>query len=495
MDTLRRAQTFVRARLLLAGTASAMWRSNVGARWITILAVLSALAVPAVVYSLRPSSVGAARLGFCLMISGLTSIALAVGARWIADRRRMESVRAQLGAPLVLVALVISVNVVLLARLLFFSPQDVQLLLAFVAFGITVALVLSSPIAGRITRDVARIEGGAGRIAAGDYGFRIAEEGPGAAQELANLTHLINQMAIFLEEALQGRQAAEAHRRRLVTAVSHDLRTPVSSIHAMVEAISDGLVTDPATLDRYHQTLLTEVWRLTALMDELFELTRLESGTVVLQREQAHLEDLITDAIEVVWQLAEQAHVSLGCQLNGALPTVSIDTQRISRVLDGLLRNAIRYACSGGTVHVCASILPSGDGNADILVQVIDTGAGIAADDLLLIFEPTYRTDVSRKRQAPPGNMANGGMTSGDLEVGLGLAIAARIVELHGGRIWAVSPLPPEIRAQIALADGSSDAFGARSGTVLSFTLPVTRPPIAATALPASPRDRIAPAW
>jgi two-component system, OmpR family, sensor histidine kinase SaeS len=489
MDTLHRAQTFVRERLLPGGTASAIWRSSVGARWITIVAALSVLAVLAVVFSLRPSSVGAARLGFCLTISGLTSIALAVGARWITDRRRMESVRAQLSAPLVLVALVISVNVVLLARLLFFSPQDVQLLLAFVAFGIAVAFILSSPIAGRITRDVSRIEGGAGRIAAGDFGFRIAEEGPGAAQELGHLTHLINQMAIFLEEALQGRQAAEAHHRRLVTAVSHDLRTPVSSIHAMVEAISDGLVTDPATLDRYHQTLLTEVWRLTALMDELFELTRLESGAVALQREQAHMEDLITDAIEVVCERAEQAHVSLGYQLDGALPTVSIDTERISRVLNGLLRNAIRYTCSGGTVYVRASILPSGDGNDDILVQVIDTGVGIAADDLPLIFEPTYRTDVSRKRQAPLGNMTNGGMTSGDLEVGLGLATAARIVELHGGRIWAASPLPPNIRAQVALADGCSDALGARSGTVLSFTLPVTSPPLAAIAVPASPLD------
>src|SRR5689334_14528519 len=118
MDTLRRAQTFVRERLLPGGTASAIWRSSVGARWITILAALSVLPVLAVVVSLRPSSVRAGRLGLCLTISGLTSIALAVGARWITDRRRMESVRAQLGAPLVLVALVISVNVVLLARLL-----------------------------------------------------------------------------------------------------------------------------------------------------------------------------------------------------------------------------------------------------------------------------------------------------------------------------------------------------------------------------------------
>jgi signal transduction histidine kinase len=485
METLRRARTFVRESLLPVWADGARWRSSAGARWLAILAVVSALAVPVVVLSLRPSPAQAARLGFCLAISGLTSIALAVGARWLTDRARMESVRVQLGAPLVLTALVIAVNVVLLARLLFFSRQDVQLLLAFVAFGIAVALTLSSPIAGRITRAVARLERGAGRIAAGEYAFRIVEEEPGAAKDLTHLTHLINQMATGLEEAFQGRQAAEAQRRRVVMAVSHDLRTPVSSIHAMVEAIADGIVTDPATLDRYHQTLLTEIWHLTALMEELFELTRLESGAFVLQREQAHMEDLITDALEATRERAEQVHIHLGCQVDGALPTLSMDAKRIARVLDSLLRNAVRYTCPGGTVLVRAGMLPSSDGNEDVLVQVIDTGAGIAAGDLPLIFEPTYRAEASRKRQWPPA-----GMTSADPEAGLGLAIAARIIEVHGGRIWAVSPLPLDIRVQVALADGCSDAPSALSGTMLSFTLPVTCPPEAANTRPALPRHR-----
>ncbi|HEV2237200.1 MAG TPA: HAMP domain-containing sensor histidine kinase [Ktedonobacterales bacterium] len=466
-----------------------MRRSSIGKRWITILAVLSALAVPALVVSLRPSSAEATRVGVCLAISGLTSIALAMGARWITERRRTESVHAQLSVPLVLVALVISVNVILLARLLFSSRQDVQLLVAFVAFGVAVALALSSPIAGNITRAIARIEGGAKRITAGEYGFRIAEDGHGAVHELAGLTHLINQMGGFLEDALRERQAAEAHRLRLVTAVSHDLRTPVSSIHAMVEAISDGVVTDPVTLDRYHQTLLAEVWRLTALMEELFELTWLESGAVALQRQQARMVDLLSDAVEAVCERATQAQVSLSSHIESTIPPLSLDAERIARVLGSVLQNAIRYASPGGTVQLRAGVLSSEHGSEDVLVRVIDTGCGIAADDLPLIFEPTYRADGSRQRRAPCGNLATesatrGGPTSDDLEVGLGLSIAARIVELHGGRIWAVSPLPPDIRAQVA--ESGLDTRSASSGTMLCFTLPIPRSP--ETTLPDSPQ-------
>lgn len=440
-------------------------------RWLTVLAIVSAVAVPVVVIGLRPSPVEAMRLGYCLAISGLTSIALAVAARWMTNRPRMDSVRMQLGIPIVLTALVIAVNVILLARLLFFSRQDVQLLLAFVAFGIAIALALSSPIAGRITRAVARIEGGAGRIAAGDYGFRIAEEGPGAAQDLTHLTHLINQMAIGLEEACARRQAAEAHRRRVVTAVSHDLRTPVTSIQAMVEAISDGLVTDPDTMDRYHQTLRAEVWHLTALMEELFELTRLESGAYVLQREPAHITDLIADAVEAARVRAEQARIELNCQVEGVVPALSMDARQIARVLDCLLQNAVRFTWPGGMILIRAGLLPSAGGTPDVLVQVIDTGAGIAAADLPHIFEPTYRGEASRKRQYTSADVA-----SADPEAGLGLAIAARIVEAHAGRIWAVSPLPPDIRARVAVAGDGSEARRERSGTMLSFTLPTTFP-------------------
>jgi signal transduction histidine kinase len=476
METLGRLRTIVREHLPHVWAARTGWRPGASARWFTILAMVSALAVPVVMLTLRPSPAQAARMGFCLAISGLTSIALAVGARWLTDRRRLDSVHAHLHAPVVLAALVIAVNVVLLARLLFFSRQDVELLLAFVAFGIAVALALASPIAGRITRAVARIEGDVGRIAAGEYGFRIAEDGSEAGNGLTHLTRLINQMATGLEEASEERQAAEAQRRRLVTAVAHDLRTPISSIHAMVEAITDGIVTDPATLDRYHQTLLVEAWRLTALMEELFELTRLESGTFVLQREEARLEYLITDALDSVRERVAELPVTLGCQVESPLPAFCMDSKRIVRVLESLLENAVRYTRQGGMVLVRAGTMPANGRTEDVLVQVIDTGEGIAADDLPLIFEPTYRADASRKRECMPA-----GVTSAEAEAGLGLSIAARIVEAHGGRIWAVSPLPPETRAQVTFATGCSDAVDALPGTMLNFTLPVTSPETANT--------------
>jgi signal transduction histidine kinase len=401
---------------------------STGLRWLSITALLFALAVPVLVFQLHSPVPVAAHLVFCIILSGVTSVVMAAMARWFSGMTRSESVQSRFGMLILLSVLVIAVNVMLLARLLFVSSQDVQLLLTFVAFGVAVTLVIASPIAGRISRAVGQLELGAGRIAAGEYSYRIAEDGSSEAEELAHLA---------------------------------------TSIQAMVEAIADGVVSDPVTVQHYHQCLQAEVRCLSARVEELFELTRLESGALMLDRERMDIEDVIADAVEALRERAEQAHIHLTCQMDSLLPPVFIDAAKICCALTRLLENAVRFTLPGGIILIRCSLLPRADRKEDILVQVIDTGEGIAAHDLAHVFEPTYRGERSRKRR----QTAIGGARA-DCEVGLGLSITAYLVEAHGGRIWATSPLPPAARTLVALPGGQPQASNSTPGTVVSFTLP-----------------------
>ena len=484
MEAVGRAQSMARARRghtqapLLARWAHPVrlpWSGRL--RWLSVTALAFALALPALVYRLHPSMSEVARLAFCMVLSGVISVVLAGVVRWFSGMTGSGSMQTRFGTLILLSALVIAANVVLLAHLLFTSSQDAQLLLIFVLFGIAVALAISLPLAGRITRAVGRLELDTGRIVSGEYSFRIAEDASSEAKELAHLASLINALADGMQHACAQRQVAEAHRQQTITAVSHDLRTPITSIQAIVEAIVDGIITDPATIHRYHQILRAEVRRLSALLDELFELTRLESGAFVLERERMFIEDVIVDAVEAGREYAEQAHIHVTYQVDGVLPPVAIDAGKIYRVLSDLLSNALRYTPPGGAILVRVSKQARADRKRDVLVQVIDTGEGIAEHDLAHVFEPTYRGEPSRKRRVASADAERTGC-----EAGLGLTIAAHLVKAHGGQIWAASPLPPEARALVALPGELSEPLGGTGvrphastpGTVVSFTIPAT---------------------
>jgi signal transduction histidine kinase len=253
-------------------------------------------------------------------------------------------------------------------------------------------------------------------MADGDLGARAAVTG---RDEFGALAAAFNGMAEQLQAAAARLREAEAARRQLVASVSHDLRTPLASIRAMVEAINDGVVTDQATVGRYTRTIAGEVERLSGLINDLFELSQIDAGALVLRLERGSLEDLISDTLRSLGPQAERRGVRLAGEVDAALPPVPLDPSRVQRVLDNLIGNALRHTPEGGTVEVRASA--EGDG---VRVTVRDTGEGIPATDLPRVFEPFYRGDDSRSRA--------GG-------AGLGLTIARGIVELHGGRIWAES--------------------------------------------------------
>jgi signal transduction histidine kinase len=273
------------------------------------------------------------------------------------------------------------------------------------------------------------------------------------------------------------RQRAEAERRQVITAVSHDLRTPVASVRAMIEAIDDGVVSEPEHVRRYQRTIRAELRRLSLLMDDLFDLSQLEARTLVLRREWADLGDLISDTLEACHELAEQSAATLRGEVEGDLGTVWLDPRQMYRVLMNLTLNALRYTPRGGTILLRAVRQPDSVGMSHALLQVVDTGAGIAAGDLPRIFERSFRGEVSRWREqevqesAVPGNFASGS--------GLGLAIAREIVEMHDGRIWAVSPLPRDLNALVRQhfphhAPTHPDELG--GGTAIIWTLPMTGP-------------------
>jgi signal transduction histidine kinase len=277
-------------------------------------------------------------------------------------------------------------------------------------------------LAGMIGRRVGALREGAQRLAAGDLGVRVGDEG---GDELAELARDFNRMAAQLSAASVERERQEAARRDLVVAVSHDLRTPLASLRALTEALADGLVDDPATVARYLSTMRNQIGLLSGLIDDLFELAQLDAGAVALDMQRVAPGDLISDVINGLRPQADAKGVSLSGSLPPTVGAVRAAPQKVERVLYNLVANAIRHTPGGGSIVLTACDEGPGAPRPGVVMSVADTGEGIAAEDLPHVFERFYRGEKSRSR-------ATGG-------AGLGLAIARGIVEAHGGRIWLES--------------------------------------------------------
>lgn len=440
------------------------WWLRMSLSWAALVVFVLVVTIAVLLVKMKPTASDATHLALYLALSG--GIALGAGqvAFWLADATRIGGFRLKLAIPSVLTAIIIGFNVIMISRLMFLSAEDSELVLAFLAFGTAIALVFAWSVAGQVSRAIARIEAGARRIAAGDYGWRIENADAWGATEVSRLAYWFNSMAASIEEAFERRDNAEAERRQVIAALSHDLRTPLASVRAMIEAIDDGIVSDPATIRRYQRTIRSEVGHLSALMDDLFELSRLESGAQTLHRERVALEDILSDALEGQREHAEQAHIKLIASAEGELPAVLLDARQIQRVINNLLQNALRHTPTGGAIVLHAAPLLHTGKSAGVVVQVIDTGEGIAAHDLPHIFEHTYRGEVSRRRSADSQDETAA-------HAGLGLAIAQKIVVAHGGSIRAISPIDPEARA--LLCDQGIEQVTS-AGAVLRFSLPTT---------------------
>jgi signal transduction histidine kinase len=350
-------------------------------------------------------------LELALLAAGTAAAAAIAGALVLRTLRR-RSLGTQAAAVAVGAVLGVGVGAWAGARAMFLSEHDLWalgvILIAAGAVGVVSALILGRRVgvASEALVSVAR------RLGDGDS----PPDGPGPAapQELARLHRELTSRR--LEQARTREQALDSSRRELVAWVSHDLRTPLAGIRAIVEALEDGLVDNPETMERYYATLRGEADRLAELVDDLFELSRAQAGVLQLQLERVSLGDLVSDALAGASPVAAAKGVRLEGRLDGPPAELEVSTSEVLRALRNILENAIRHTPSDGSVTVEA-----GSDDAGAYVSVIDTGGGIPERDLPRVFDVAFRGDSAR--------------TPGDAGAGLGLAIARGFVEAHRGDI------------------------------------------------------------
>jgi signal transduction histidine kinase len=304
-------------------------------------------------------------------------------------------------------------NVWFSARLMFASEHDLLLASVLLVFAGGMAMALGYFLSSTMTDRIHLLQKAAGKLAQGNLETRVPVSG---RDEVAALAQSFNQMASQLQAADEKQHELEGMRADLIAWISHDLQTPLASIRAILEALYDGMVDDPETVKRYLNTAQRDVRSLSALIDDLFQMAQLNAGGIPLEKARSSLADLISDTLESFSELASRQGITLNGSAEVNVDPVLMDTQRIGRVLNNLIGNALRHTPTGGVIEVRARRT-----NEGVEVTVCDTGEGIRAEDLPKVFESFYRGEKSRSR-------ATGG-------AGLGLAIARGILHAHGGDI------------------------------------------------------------
>lgn len=297
---------------------------------------------------------------------------------------------------------------------MFLSGHDFRVSLIVSGVAGVVSLAFALVVAGAAVRWSRSLQDAARQLADdGPSGLESVMAGPA---ELVGVSAELRRTSQRLAESRDRERKLEASRRELVAWVSHDLRTPLAGLRAMTEALEDGLVEDP---ERYHSQMRTEVDRMTRMVDDLFELSRIHAGSLQLTIERVSLGDVISDALAGADPVARARGVRLGGTVEeGAL--VLADARELSRVVTNLLMNAIRHTPSDGSVQVLGRVA---DGVVE--VSVSDQCGGIPIEDLDRVFDVAWRGNHAR---TPEPEVATAG-------AGLGLAIVRGIVEAHRGSV------------------------------------------------------------
>lgn len=359
-------------------------------------------------------------IGDLLTIIGMAlGCALVIGAVGVLVLRllRHRSLLVQLCIVVLASVLSLAAGVLAVAQAMYISPHDFLVVVTVTAVAAVVSVGIALLLGQRIARsgdELRRLTQALGDGALVDHDSPLV-----SSAEFEDLAAELATTSQRLAQAREEVQAIDASRRDLVAWISHDLRSPLSGLRAMTEALEDGLAADPA---RFHHQMRLQVDRLTSLVDNLFELSKISSGNLVLRLEPLSLHDLISDAAAELAAVASAKSISL-VESTSPDHTIVGDPRELSRVVSNLLMNALEHTPVGGEIRI--STLQDAEG---MTLSVHDSGAGIAEQDLHRVFDAGWRGTHART----PGDTIAG--SSG---AGLGLAIVRGIVEAHDGLISA----------------------------------------------------------
>ena len=330
--------------------------------------------------------------------------------RW---RRTAGSLGRQLMAGVAVTVGLIALGIGAVAVLMFVSPHDALAMAVLLVFAGGLSAYSVWVLSRGVMDDIHAVRDGLRAVGAGQ---RDAHIRTGSRDELAELAEAANRMTAQLAEREAERDGAEQARRQLVAAVSHDLRTPLTSLRLLADAIEDDLV-DRDTRRMYLERMSVHIRSLSALIEDLFELSRLEAGDIHWSMQQVRLDELVGETVEAMRAQADARRVAVEADVPSGLAPARANPEKVQRVLFNLIQNAIRHTPADGSVTVRATA-----NGGTVEVEVADTGEGLAPEARELAFDPFYRGGAGSAR-------------SGD-GTGLGLTICRAIVEAHGGQIW-----------------------------------------------------------
>jgi signal transduction histidine kinase len=376
----------------------------------TVVALGSALAAAIVCGALYGASAG---WGVLALLVPLGLVTVGCAQLLLAHRRRLGGLRRQLtlGGAIVVGQLLIAVA--LFVRVMFVSAHDAVLTALVVVYAGAVGLWAARAQAHAMLADIEQLRGGLQAIGAGCRPVSLATHG---GDELSAVADDIERMVVALDAEERARSSAERAHRDLIAAVSHDLRTPITSLALLADALRDDLV-DEATREEYVVRMGVHVRALGAMIDDLFELSRLQAGDVRWSLERVRLNELLAETIEAMRPAADAVSIAMSAELGGDVGDAHANPEQIQRVLFNLIQNAIRHTPADGSITVRAETT-----RAAVEIEVADTGRGIAARDRSRVFDPFFQGANQAARSQG--------------SAGLGLAISRAIVEAHGGRMW-----------------------------------------------------------
>jgi signal transduction histidine kinase len=356
---------------------------------------------------------------------------------------RRSSLLTQLWVIVAAAMLSVIAGMIAVAQAMYLSAHDLVVTCYVAGVSAIVSLAVAAVLGRAFARNTARVQRLAQAVGDGE-----TVEPDAARGDNSELAALASELALTSRKLAESREEVatlDASRRELVAWISHDLRTPLAGLRAMSEALEDGMADDPA---RYYRQMRSQVEHLSGMVDDLFELSKIHSGTLSLKLEPVSLYDLVSDAVAELRALASSRSITLKESRSADL-TVMGDARELARVVGNLLINAIAHSPAGSEIEIAARQ----DDRGNAVLSVVDAGGGIPEEDLQKIFQAGWRATSARTPEQIWGRSAG---------AGLGLAIVHGIVRAHAGDI-SVRNVPGGCRFDVSLPLGLGASLRART--------------------------------